>query len=280
MTDVPIVVRNLRFSISDEIPRNWMGQPAAVTLFLDHLSMVFPPGERFFIASVKAFEKRVTDPKIKADVRRFYQQEALHGREHDRFNEVLKAHGHPVEAIEGSARRILAVAKWVLPARMQLSVTCALEHYTAMLAQILLDDDSILKDAHPTMAAMWRWHAAEENEHANVAFDVFTSTGGTYAQRVIGMLLVTVFFWAKMFEHQVRMMYAAKLLWSPRAWSALLPMLFTKPGIVFKLALPYLAYFRPSFHPRELDCSALLDRWKADFETQPEYQQSVLKSAA
>jgi predicted metal-dependent hydrolase len=274
------VVRNLRFAIDDEIPRNWMGQPPAVTLFLDHLSMVFPPGERFFIASVRAFEKQVTDPKLREDIRRFNQQEALHGREHVRFNDVLKAHGHPVDAIERSARRILGVGKLLLPKRIQLSITCALEHYTAMLAQLLLDDDSILKDAHPTMSAMWRWHAAEENEHASVAFDVFQATGGTYVQRVIGMLLVTVFFWAKMFEHQVRMMYAAKLLWSPRAWAGLWPMFFGTPGLAFKLWRPYLAYFKPGFHPRELDCTHLLDRWKADFETQPEYVQSLAVKAA
>lgn len=274
MTDLPIVVRNLRFAIDSEIPRNWMGQPAAVTLFLDHLSMAFPPGERFFIASVKAFEKRVTDPKLKEDVKRFYQQEALHGREHVRFNDILQAHGHPVDAIDRSVKRILAVGKLVLSSRMQLSVTCALEHYTAMLAQILLGDDSILKDAHPTMAAMWRWHAAEENEHASVAYDVFQATGGTYLQRVTGMLLVTVFFWGKMFEHEVRMMHAAKLLWSARAWLGLWPIFFGSPGVAFKLWRPYLAYFKPSFHPRELDCTELLNRWKSDFATQPEYLRS------
>jgi hypothetical protein len=109
---------------------------------------------------------------------------------------------------------------------------------------------------------------------------VFRATGGNYLQRSAGMLIVTVFFWAKMVEHQARMMHAAKLLWSPRAWAGLGPMLFGRPGILWKLALPYLAYFRPSFHPRELDCTALLDRWKADFATQPEYRQSVLKTAA
>lgn len=280
MTDVPIVVRNLRFAINDQIPRNWMGQPPSVTLFVDHLSMVFPPGERFFIASVKAFEKRLTDPKLKEDVRRFYQQEALHGREHVRFNDILKAHGHPVDAIERSAKRILTVGKWLLPARMQLSITCALEHYTAMLAQILLDDDSILKDAHPTMAALWRWHAAEENEHASVAFDVFKSVGGSYFERSLGMLLVTIFFWGKMLEHQVRMMLPAGLLFSPRAWLDLGAMVFKQPGIFFKLWRPYLAYFKPSFHPRELDCTALLERWKDDFATQPEYLQSQHSKAA
>jgi uncharacterized protein len=280
MAEVPIIVRNLRFDIDEQIPRNWLGMPPAVTMFVDHLSMVFPPGERFFIQSVRAFEKRVQDPKLREEIRNFYQQEALHGREHVRWNEILERNGYPVKAIDRSAKRILGVGTLVLSKRMQLSITCALEHYTAMLAQILLDDDSLLKDAHPTMAALWRWHAAEENEHASVAFDTFNATGGTYVHRVAGMVLATIFFWSKMFEHQVRMMHSAGLLWSPRAWSALLPMIFTRPGILPKLALPYLAYFKPSFHPRELDCTPLLERWKQQFETQAVYLQSAQAKAA
>lgn len=280
MTDVPIVVRNLRFAIDDEIPRYWMAQPKAFTLFVDHLSMVFPAGEGFFIASVRAFEKQVTDPKLREDIRAFNQQEALHSREHARFNDLLKRQGHPVDAIDRSARRILGSAKLFLSKRMQLSITCALEHYTALFAQVVLNsNDTLLKDAHPTMAAMWRWHAAEENEHSSVAFDVFKTVGGTHFERCLGLVLVSIFFWAKMVEHQVRMMHAAKILWS-REWLGLWPVLFGTPSLAFTLFRPYFAYFKPSFHPRDLDCVELLDRWKADFSTQPEYLRSLTVKAA
>ncbi|MFT3924943.1 MAG: hypothetical protein QM778_20575 [Myxococcales bacterium] len=46
---------------------------------------------------------------------------------------------------------------------------------------------------------------------------------------------------------------------------------FGKPGIFFKLIKPYLAYFKPDFHPRDIDCSALLAAWREDFARLPVY---------
>lgn len=42
-------------------PKDWHGGRRAVTLFYDNLSTFFPPGERFFMASVKAFRNEVKD---------------------------------------------------------------------------------------------------------------------------------------------------------------------------------------------------------------------------
>ncbi|MFT3924942.1 MAG: metal-dependent hydrolase [Myxococcales bacterium] len=188
-----IVVRNLHFPLDADVPQYWLENTRSVTMFLDHLSLVFPPGERFFINSVRAFEADLqANPVLRDEARRFYQQEALHGREHTRYNELLTARGYPVGAIDKSAQDLLGLASKALPPRMQLAVTCALEHFTALLAQILLGDDSILEGADPAMAALWRWHAAEENEHATVAYDVFHEVGGTYVERTLVMVGATI----------------------------------------------------------------------------------------
>jgi predicted metal-dependent hydrolase len=125
------------------------------------------------------------------------------------------------------------------------------------------------------MAALWRWHAAEENEHATVAFDVFRKVGGTYFERCLVMLGATFFFWAKMIEHQIRMMRSQGILFSLSEWASLGRFFFGKPGVFFRLLAPYLAYFKPNFHPRQIDCSHLLQRWREDFETLPIYREHL-----
>jgi predicted metal-dependent hydrolase len=275
MESASIVVRNLRFQLDDEIPKYWLGGQRATSLLLDHLSVVFPFGESFFMASVRAFEKRITDPKLRADVRAFHAQEALHGREHTRYNERLKTLGYPVDRMDKGARRALWLAKTFLPKRGQLAVTAALEHFTSMLAAVALPDDSFLNDAHPEMAAIWRWHAAEESEHAAVAFDVLRTVGGGYLERTGIMAVVTLFFLFKILQHQIIMMATDGILWNASEWRALGRFLFKDPGFIPRVFKPYLAYYRRDFHPDQLADHALLAGWRLQFAQEERYQRSV-----
>ncbi len=252
-------------AFDDEIPRHWHGGRKSVTAFFDNLSIFFPAGERFFIASVNAHRHLVDDDDLQRDVRVFCAQEAVHTREHLHYNQMLERSGVPVAAMDARVDRLLRFARRTLPRRAQLAVTAALEHFTALMAHLLLSDPQALAGAHPTMAALWRWHAAEENEHKAVAFDVYTKAGGNYLERCVVMLVATVIFWAKVAEHQVRLMSAADILWSPREWLRLAKFVFISPGWAAKLAPMYLHYFRPSFHPWDLDNRDLLDQWKAEY---------------
>src|SRR5262249_12680481 len=167
------------------------------------------------------------------------------------------AQGYPIAAMETRVERLLARLSSITPKRWQLAATCALEHFTALMAQFLLADPRLLEGAHPTMAALWKWHAAEENEHKSVAFDVFLASKGTYAERAGVMLAATVIFWAKVLEHQVRMMRHDGIASSLREWRALGRFLVIEPGGLLRLARHYIAYFRPSFHPNDIDSSPL-----------------------
>jgi predicted metal-dependent hydrolase len=270
-----IEVRNLRFPLDGQVPKHWFGGARACTTFWDNLSVLFPAGERFFMNAVRAFEAQLSDEKLRDEVRRFYQQEALHSREHVRYNDMLRAHGYPVDAMDASVRRLLTDVVSRGSPEFQLAVTCGLEHFTALLAQLVLSDDSPFERAHPVMAALWRWHAAEENEHATVAFDVYRAIGGGYELRVRAMVLVTLVFWGKVLEQQVHMMRADGTLGSLSEWRALGRFLLGKSGWLVKLARPYLAYYRPSFHPSELDASPLLARWREEFAAFAVYRDSV-----
>lgn len=264
-------VRNLQFAVGEKIPRYWHGGRKSVTAFFNNLSVFFPVGERFFIDSMKAHKDFIKDPKLAAEARAFYAQEGIHSREHVRYNAMLREQGYPVEAMEARIGSLLRLVQRLTPVRMQLGVTCALEHFTALMADLLLGDDKLLEGADPTMARLWRWHAAEENEHKAVAFDVFKAAGGTYAERVWTMIGATIIFWAKVLEHQVRMMHADKMLFSFPEWRALGHFLFVDPGGLARLLPTYLSYFRPSFHPWDHDNTAMLEAWKREIENAPEY---------
>lgn len=270
-----IEVRNLKFEMGREVPRFWHGGRPAVSTFFDNLSIFFPVGERFFIASVKAHVQFIKDPELAQQARDFYAQEGHHGREHMRYNDMLRRHGYPVDSMEGRVARLLSRVKRFVPKRLQLSATCALEHLTALMAHMILNHPDLMKDAHPEMAALWRWHAAEENEHKAVAFDIFKASGGTYPERVAAMVVATLIFWFKVAEQQARMMHANGTLWSLREWYSVVHFLFVEPGGMGETIPMYFDYYRPGFHPWQHDNQHLLDAWKEELANDPNYEQAL-----
>lgn len=256
-------VRNPRFSLGD-VPKYWHGRGRAVSIYFDGLSIFFPAGERFFISSVRAHRQHAS-PALLRDVAAFNAQEGIHGREHDAYNAHLAKHGYPVARLERKVDRLLRFAKRVLPRRSQLAVTCALEHFTGSMAQLILGEPRNLEGADPNMAALWRWHAAEESEHKSVAFDVFRAAGGTEVERMGMMVIASAFFWAKVIEHQVTMTRADGCALSVEEWGNLGRFLFVEPGGMWSLGRAWLRYFRPGFHPSDIDDSALLDAWKRSY---------------
>lgn len=258
-------VRNLRFATDDRVPRHWHGGRRAVTTFFDNLSLFFPAGERFFIDAVKAHKHLVTDERLLKDVAIFCAQEGIHGREHIRYNAMLEEQGYPAVELDRKVQRILAFVRRTLPRRTRLSVTCSLEHFTALMAEYILRDPKLLEGAHPVMRSLWRWHAAEESEHRAVAYDVYRAARGPYAERAVTMLVTTAIFWALVVQHQARMMKVDGTAWSPSEWRALFVYLFVEPGGMLGLWRRWLDYFKPSFHPWDHDSRDLLERWKAEY---------------
>src|SRR5687768_3187923 len=95
-----VKVRNLRFETGATVPRCWHPAGQAVTSFFNNLSIFFPAGERFFVASVRAHRRHVVDERLAADVASFGSQEGFHSREHVRYNRMLEQQGYPAVALE------------------------------------------------------------------------------------------------------------------------------------------------------------------------------------
>src|SRR3546814_17140042 len=89
----------------------------------------------------------------------------MHGREHTECNEMLDRAGLPGAALQRFVFRLTEFMKRTMPKSSQLSITIALEHLTAIMANSLLRDSRVVAEAEPHFARLWRWHALEETEH-------------------------------------------------------------------------------------------------------------------
>ncbi|HET8882663.1 MAG TPA: metal-dependent hydrolase [Solimonas sp.] len=265
--------RDLHFPLAADRVRDWNPKGEHVTQFFNTLSLFFPVGERFFIHSVRQFRARVRDPQLQQAVAAFIGQEAMHGREHDDYNRKLAEAGLPVPASEAQVARLLEWVKRTLPAEFQLGATIALEHYTAILADILLREPRLIEGAPADYAALWRWHALEETEHKAVAYDVYRETVGdgprAYAIRTVSMLIATAIFWPLVYGYHYRMMKAHGQHRDLRGWWQVLKFQWGTPGCLRRSVRPWLDYFVPGFHPWDHDNREFLadiDRIARDFD--------------
>jgi len=184
-----IKVRAPRFTL-DDVPRDWLATDPIASDLVDALSLVFPDGERFFIRSVLAFADRYeNDPDLRARVRGFVGQEGRHGHEHDRMNKSIASRGHDVKGYLRFYTGVMyGMVEPATPKTWSLASTAALEHMTATLAEAALTL-RLLDHAHPELARMLRWHAAEEIEHRAVAFDVLTKVDPRLRTRAVGLAI-------------------------------------------------------------------------------------------
>lgn len=252
------------FPAAGHLPRHFMAGDLVMSHVVAALSAMFPEGEDFFVRSVRNCRDRVADPELRRQVSGFIGQEAMHGREHRRFNEALGAIGYPTWAIDRVVRWLLRIDAFILPEAHQLAVTAALEHYTATLAEVLLTDPRA-RDAFGAeeVLSLFTWHALEESEHKSVAFDVYQEVSGNEFVRIFTMEMVTLGFVAAVLAS-----VSASLVMDPaardlRRLTASLAELrhspWATPGIYRHLR----AYSRRGFHPDDRDTTALVARWRA-----------------
>lgn len=244
--DIP--VRRPAFDFSGVRDRHWFGGDAFQSHLLHALSLTFPDGERFFMDAVRHFAGALESPALRHEVSRFLAQEAAHGKAHDAFNAWVGALGLDSDSIVAAIRERLAVAR-TAPPMEQLAVTCALEHFTAILAELLFADEEMRAEMDPVMRRLWMWHALEETEHKAVAFDTYLAAGGTYRMRVVVMLFTTLHFLTNVARFQTRLVRSDPGVPLARTMVRGWLRLWVYPGKFLPLVPAYLDYFRPGFHP-------------------------------
>lgn len=250
--DLTITPRDLKLERGAQHARWWHGGDPVATAFFNALSASFPQGETFFIEAVRRYRNK-GDARLQEQIQAFIQQEAAHTREHVVFNKLIKNAGYDTAPMDAETRRRLDLARTRHPV-VQLAITVALEHFTAIMANRLLTDKNPLPGAPAEVLRLWQWHAIEELEHKAVAYDTFLAVtrdlSGTrrWLLRCQVMLLISVQFWHSNFQRMADF-FRQDGIDTPRTWWRVFTYLWFKPGMMRALFWPYLSFFRPGFHP-------------------------------
>ena len=249
--------RKMDFSFDPAMPRYWFDDDQFKTILLTALSCTFPEGERFFVRSVRHYQKQIQDPLLREQVKGFIGQEAHHGNEHDAFNHFMESKGVPTGKVDEFVDRGMRfMAKHLSPQR-QLAKTCALEHFTAMLAELMLEHPDFFKGMDERMLPLWLWHAVEESEHKAVAFDVYQDQVDSYWVRTSEMAFTTVEFISFTIFHYYQLRKGMDDATDWRSVRGGVNWLLGKPGWLRKLGKSYLAYYKRDFHPAKRDSTFL-----------------------
>ena len=273
-------VRRMNFNF-DDVPEYWASESAGITHFMTALSALFPDGEKLFIDSVRAvrYHPAIKDNEaLQKEISAFIGQEAMHTQEHVGFNASAQKYGHDVAKHERETGRLIQGArKWFARAvkpfgmtqeMVDLTATTALEHFTATIASELLRNPHIQElMTDPTMSYMWYWHAVEENEHKAVAFDVYQGVFGTgvkaYALRSSALVIAMALIFAAQSSFVIRLLKNDGKLNLKELGTIYKYAYSPSKGIIAGMTREMLAYFRPNFHPNDLDTVELLETWKA-----------------
>lgn len=254
--DIP--VRRMDFEFDDSIPKYWFGGDPLRTMILTGLSCTFPEGERMFMRSVRHFQAGISDPELQKQVRAFIGQEAHHGKEHDTFNAMMERKGLPMAEVENFVKAGIGREEKLLSPERMLAKTCALEHFTAMFAEMLLERPELIDGVDERLKPLWLWHAVEESEHKSVAFDVYQDQVGSYWIRTSEMAFTSVLFTLFSAFHTYQLLKAdPDARQHKRGLRNRLQGLWQHRDVLASLGKHYLQYYRRDFHPSQKDSSFL-----------------------
>ncbi len=268
-----IKVRNVKFDFSDVKDKHYVSGNIFSTHFLNSLHVVFPEGEKLFIRSVRYFMKDVKNPELKKEMKEFIGQEGIHFREHERFWEKmedmdLKPMGFVnffrKTAFDGLEKGVFKILPKRTAQKLSLSLTVALEHYTALFGNQALGNADYHKNHLPEeMHLMMQWHSAEELEHKSVAFDVLKEVDDSYLLRMEGMVLASALLYVYSFAGMFYFIKQDKnkdLKNLPQKFLDFGRNFMMKPSDAqgWRLLLDYL---KPNFHPDDHDNYHLADNF-------------------
>ncbi|MBV8665881.1 MAG: metal-dependent hydrolase [Burkholderiaceae bacterium] len=259
-----LAVRRLLIDLEQPIARHWHSGDAFCTAFYNALSMSFPVGEQFFIDSLRTGIKSLPESeqaKYASTVQGFIGQEATHRRIHDLFNRHLTQQGLVNNWAVRGARN--AQRAQTMDIAVQVAITAAIEHFTAIMADWVLRHPHSFAGAEPRLQTMWQWHASEESEHRSTAFNLYLVLGGSHKLRVAVFRWVTFEFLTDLTRQTVNNLWHDGQLFRWRTWRSAWTYLFGKQGMARLCYRPWKHYFAQDFHPDQQDVRPALD-WLRD----------------
>ncbi len=259
--------RRMSFDMSRLRTKYFFRDNPILSTLMYALSASFPDGERFFIDTVRHYQKDIDDPVLQAQIRGFIGQEAHHSRIHEDFNAQAASLGMAMEKIQRRFKRRIGTARRNLDPGRQLAITAALEHITATLAQWTLENPEagVGGENHSPLREMLVWHAMEEIEHKAVAFDVYRATVNREKQRIVVAKIIFRTFWVQMAIAQVMLLWHDRKIPSLRHIREAWTFMWGEGGFRRWSAPEFRRYLEPGFHPNDIDQRHLIEQWRESY---------------
>lgn len=262
--DMPI--RHLDFQFDGvNVDTRFYRHSELATAYFHALSIFLTFGEDLVIDTARHHRPYLSDPELKRRVTALIGQEAVHSKVHDEFNETLVDYRYPLNLYRFLADKVFRYGFYQLPHRMQLSMMAGIEHYTAVIAEFMMDREEVFDATDDEkQRALWMWHMLEESEHKDIAYDVYQALSGDYALRVSGFAVasVTIIFLVALGGAMIPPIRRPRKLLSRRYWKDVVRgvgLLYgPREGVYGSTMGHILDYLRPDFHPNDHDVSVNL----------------------
>lgn len=251
--------RKPNFEFKETIQKHWLDNSPFKTHFLNSLTLIFPLGERYFIRSINKVMGQIESELLRSEAKEFIKQEAQHSVEHEKFFHVLEDQGYEFHSLVDLMDTI--VLEYLEPffdKNTNLSITAGLEHITALLSEISLEEN-FLDGAPDKLKQLFDWHAAEEIEHRSVAFDVLQSITKNYSTRVQGLIIGYTIISIYSGFTTLYLLNQDKELFKFKTINDFSNIFFFKEKLFFKAAKIFLRYLHIDFHPSNSHVDELSD---------------------
>jgi hypothetical protein len=259
--DIDLKVRRVNFKFQPN-PKHWFNNNPFATHFNNAFHLIFPDGEKFFIRSVKAYYSQIKDPVLKKQIDGFVGQEGTHFKEHQKFWKILEEQGFDINkflniyrstAFDGAEKDLMKYLGKENGQKLALSVTVALEHFTALLAEGTFGSQ-LLNLMPEDMKHLMLWHSAEEIEHKAIPFNLLKEVDDSYVLRIAGMLIATLGLGVYTAIGMAILISQDKDIdWKQSPEQLLTFLTGMKNGPAKSISKNYFRYYDPNFHPDQID---------------------------
>jgi len=267
----PIIpIRHMKFDFDPaQVDHRFYMDAELASAYFASLSIFLTRGEDLVIDTARYHRDFITDPLLKQRVTSLIGQEAIHSKMHEELNDAYLIRDLPVKLFRTWAGWAFEYGFERLPQPMKLSLMAGIEHFTAVLAEYMMNHEEVFfRSQDEKQRAIWMWHMLEESEHKDIAFDVFQELSNNYLLRIAGFFpaLITILVLISAASFLVPFYRNPKNLISLRYWKEI-PYNFRlifglKDGVYGSSFKHIFDYLRPGFHPNDHDTSEFLDYYK------------------
>jgi predicted metal-dependent hydrolase len=243
--------RSVRFDFSESRALHHRDNPY-LSHFWNSLSVMARSTERILILVARQVRADIRDEHLLGDLDALIAQEALHTRQHRRFNARLVELGYDVDGENAKLDRIFNEYVARVDKADAVALMMAGEHLIYAISHALMADRRVTDGMDEEVRGLLTWHAAEEMEHQSVAHDVYVHLfGDGPAHRLVR---------ARAFAAAARLLLGSliglmkRLLATESRRTAaqrreFLRFMTTTPGYGRRFSAQAFRYFRPGFAP-------------------------------